>query len=76
MHRDLKPQNVFLTRENGVRLGDFGISKVLGSTMSVAHTCVGTPLYLAPELCRCARALSLSRSISLFFAPLRLARNA
>lgn len=28
MHRDLKPQNVFLTRENCVRLGDFGISKV------------------------------------------------
>jgi len=52
MHRDLKPQNIFLTRENFVRLGDFGISKVLGSTMSVAHTCVGTPLYLAPELCK------------------------
>lgn len=51
MHRDLKPQNIFLTRENYVRLGDFGISKVLGSTLSVAHTCVGTPLYLAPELC-------------------------
>ncbi len=51
LHRDLKPQNVFLTRKNFVRLGDFGISKVLSSTMSVAMTCVGTPLYLAPELC-------------------------
>eukprot|EP00665_Eupelagonemidae_sp_cell47_P009560 gene9561-3499_t len=51
LHRDLKPQNIFLTRKNFVRLGDFGISKVLSSTMSVAMTCVGTPLYLAPELC-------------------------
>lgn len=51
LHRDLKPQNVFLTRMNLVRLGDFGISKVLSGTMSVANTCVGTPLYLAPELC-------------------------
>lgn len=51
LHRDLKPQNIFLTRMNLVRLGDFGISKVLNGTMSVANTCVGTPLYLAPELC-------------------------
>ena len=51
LHRDLKPQNIFLTRKNFVRLGDFGISKVLSGTMSVASTCVGTPLYLAPELC-------------------------
>ena len=51
LHRDLKPQNIFLTAKNFVRLGDFGISKVLSNTLSVASTCVGTPLYLAPELC-------------------------
>ena len=51
LHRDLKPQNIFLTSKNKVRLGDFGISKVLSNTLSVASTCVGTPLYLAPELC-------------------------
>jgi len=51
LHRDLKPQNIFLTRKNFVRLGDFGISRVLTNTQSVASTCVGTPLYLAPELC-------------------------
>ena len=47
LHRDLKPQNIFLTSKNKVRLGDFGISKVLSNTLSVASTCVGTPLYLA-----------------------------
>ena len=50
LHRDLKPQNVFLTSRGEVRLGDFGISRVLNETLGVANTCVGTPLYLAPEL--------------------------
>ena len=52
LHRDVKPQNVFLMRSGAVRLGDFGISKTLGSTMSLALTTVGTPLYLAPEVCQ------------------------
>ena len=50
LHRDLKPQNIFLTSTGEIRLGDFGISRVLASTLAVANTCVGTPLYLAPEL--------------------------
>jgi len=36
---------------SGTRLGDFGISRLLNSSLSVASTCVGTPLYLAPEVC-------------------------
>ena len=32
LHRDLKPQNVLLTSNDGVKIGDFGISKVLENT--------------------------------------------
>lgn len=50
LHRDLKGQNIFLTKENRVKLGDFGIAKVLGKTMDKAKTMVGTPYYLSPEI--------------------------
>ncbi len=51
LHRDLKAQNIFLTKENLVKLGDFGISKVLESTNDFAKTSLGTPYYLSPEVC-------------------------
>ncbi|MCL4159842.1 UNVERIFIED_CONTAM: hypothetical protein GTU68_035695, partial [Idotea baltica] len=49
LHRDLKAANIFLTSNKFVKIGDFGISKVLDSTS--AKTFVGTPYYLSPEVC-------------------------
>lgn len=52
LHRDLKTQNVFLTKRDLVKIGDFGIAKVLENTIDMAETCCGTPCYLSPELCQ------------------------
>ncbi|KFP80625.1 Serine/threonine-protein kinase Nek5, partial [Acanthisitta chloris] len=52
LHRDVKTQNIFLCNNGKVaKLGDFGIARQLNSTMEFAHTCVGTPYYLSPEIC-------------------------
>ncbi|XP_061774123.1 serine/threonine-protein kinase Nek5-like [Nerophis ophidion] len=52
LHRDIKSQNIFLTeRGRKVKLGDFGIARMLNNTMELARTCVGTPHYLSPEIC-------------------------
>lgn len=52
LHRDIKSHNVFLTKDMVVKLGDFGVSKVLSTTKSRAATIIGTPYYYSPEMCK------------------------
>lgn len=50
IHRDLKSQNIFLTKNALVKIGDFGIAKRFEFTMQKAMTLIGTPYYLSPEI--------------------------
>jgi len=38
--------------QNDIKLGDFGLARLLDTQSFLAHTCCGTPYYISPELCR------------------------
>ena len=58
IHRDIKPQNIFLTKNNikdinskfFIKIGDFGISKKLKGNCKYGSTFVGTCSYMSPEM--------------------------
>jgi Tol biopolymer transport system component len=54
IHRDVKPDNILISRQSGCMLTDFGIAKLLESTAHLTEigTSVGTPTYMSPEQIR------------------------
>ena len=50
IHRDIKLQNVFVNESNRIKVGDFGIAKVLNNTKEKLKTMIGSPFYLSPEI--------------------------
>ena len=43
--------NIFLTKENKVKIGDLGAAKIMENIENFATSKVGTPYYLSPEVC-------------------------
>ena len=57
IHRDIKPDNIMLTKNGKVKVADFGLAKALDDDMSMtaSGTGLGTPFYMAPEQARNAK---------------------
>lgn len=67
IHRDIKPGNVLMTEDGMVKLGDFGISRIIApdSTLTDNGLVAGTPGYLAPEVANGAEPTAASDVFSL-----------
>ena len=52
IHRDIKPHNIIITKDDEVKVTDFGIARAGVSTMTQTGTILGTAHYLSPEQAR------------------------
>jgi len=52
IHQDIKPGNIMMTPDHRVKVGDFGISKLMNVETTTVFSTIGTPSYMSPEQCR------------------------
>ncbi len=49
LHRDIKPENILMTKNHNPKISDFGISRFIDATTTMAKVPIGTPYYMSPE---------------------------
>ena len=55
IHRDLKPNNLFVQTDGLLKIYDFGVARLAESNMTAIGTMIGTPDYMSPEQSRGAQ---------------------
>ena len=70
IHRDIKPQNIFVNDFGDFKLGDFGIARQLERTGSM-HSMKGTSMYMAPEV---VKGLGYDRTVDIYSLGIMLYR--
>lgn len=50
LHRDIKAGNIFINEYDDIKIGDFGLGKIVDTSSMIARTKVGTPCYEPPEI--------------------------
>jgi hypothetical protein len=65
IHRDVKPDNIFLSRDGDVKLGDLGLAKSVGQGEGLTSTghSLGTPHYISPEQVEATKDVDLRADI-------------
>lgn len=49
IHRDIKPQNILISKDNRIKVADFGLASAANSSIASLSHIVGTPYYISPE---------------------------
>ena len=68
IHRDIKPDNLLVTKEGQIKIADFGIARTTesNSTLTKEGVIIGTPLFLAPELIAPKPGQTITKAVDLY----------